>query len=87
MLLKIKLQGKLNQPRIVDGRVNQPKRSDRTGAVCIRQPKLGVVEEIEKLSSKIHSHAFAVGQDEVLDCRKISIYEVRAVDRGSTCVS
>jgi len=25
--LKIKFQSKLNQPRIIDGRVNQPKRS------------------------------------------------------------
>jgi len=28
--LKVKFQGKLNQPRIVDGRVDQSKLSDRT---------------------------------------------------------
>ena len=85
--LKIKLQSKLNQPRIVDGRVNQPKRSHRTSAVRIRQSKLGVVEEVEKLCSKVQPHALAVRQDEVFDRREISVYEIRAVDRGPTCSS
>ena len=85
--LKIKFQSKLNQPRIIDARVNQPKRSGRTCEVCIRQSKLSVVEEVEKLSSKVHSHALPVGQDEMFDRREISVYEIRAVDWRPTCIS
>ena len=85
--LKIKLQSKLNQPRIVDCCVNEPKRSDRTGAVRIRQSKLSVVEQVENFSPEIQPHALSIGQHKVFNRREIRIYEVRTVDGSSTCIS
>ena len=76
--LEPELKGDLNQTRVVHGRVHDSE------LLCvyvrIRQAKLRVIKQIEKFGAEIQLHPIPIGQLEMLDQRKIGVYEIRPVD-------
>jgi hypothetical protein len=63
-LLEDKPEGKLNQPRVIDGVIDDPKARWRVYVLLstIAQAphkKLRMVEQIEELSAELHTHSLA----------------------------
>src|ERR1700728_13743 len=84
-LLEDKPEGKLNQPRVIDGVIDDPKARWRVYVLLstIAQAphkKLRMVEQIEELSAELHTHSFAEREGKVLDDGEIGIHKSRTID-------
>src|SRR4029077_7870976 len=78
--LKIKLEGKLNQARIVHRSCNRSK----VGRIHVLTglEELRMIKDIEELCPEIQLHTLTEWQPEVFDRREIRVHEPRAVQRS-----
>ena len=83
LLLEPELQGKLNQPGIVD-RLRDNAEVRRVD-ILPRREELGMVEEVEELGPELQFRTFA-RKLEVLDCGEVCVHEARSIEGCSARV-
>ena len=85
-VLETKLNGKLNQARIVDCRCNYTEIGRRV-SITPGQSELRVIEQIEELSPEIQIRTLAECQRDAFDDREIRIDKVGSVDGSAGGIS
>ena len=89
--LKIELEGKLNDARVIHRSIHYPEASSGVDvlhpAAAATHEELGMVEDIEELSPELHHHAFAERQGKVLDGGEIRVHKSRSVNGSAWSIA